>query len=473
MSWSLEQACWNALLGHGLHPYSLWLLSAGLPTLALFWNLRQDESAQSWCCWVVCGLLAVWTLPPETLGLALVDVGKFRSGLANILPLLPQIGHHLPKLISVAYPIMPKILPHMGMVWPHLHLLLPHAELLTRIIPKLSSRIEDLLPLVNKIGPVLAQFTPKHMEKLELIIDDVVLHLDALAPHIDKLMPVLADGLLVVTPALLQHIEEVLPYLDQLEKDLNWLLPFAEIDGVEELLPLLDMVAPKIQRIQPFAEALAPLIPKIRPLLPHLVNNLDVLMDEINQDVMANLDPMLYWCGRFLPMANSMGILRSRTILRAFMPMGKFLPPVPVVYTKRANAGQAEGERVGSEWWRHSLMDRQVSLGDSKLVGTVVYYSLLVDNRYAGEFRFKHLRELHLSIAHLLADNAPSFPPRLMTASPQQLATRRAQLQRYLEHILYVPEICSTNEFVLFIRIHRRWANDIPPPVLFSPLLSS
>ncbi|KAH9257250.1 hypothetical protein BASA81_004407, partial [Batrachochytrium salamandrivorans] len=321
MSWSQEQACWNALLGRGLHPYSLWLFSVGLPTLALFWNLRQDESLQSWCCWLLCGLVAGWTLPPETLGLALVDVGKFRSGLANILPILPQIGQHLPKLISVAYPIMPKILPHMGMVWPHLHLILPHAELLTRIIPKLSSRIEDLLPLINKVGPVFAQFTPKHMEKLELIIDDVVVHLDALAPHIDKLMPVLADGLLVVTPALLQHIEQVLPYLDQLEKDLNWLLPFAEIEGVEELLPLLDIVAPKIQRIQPFAEALAPLIPKIRPLLPHLVNNLDVLMDEINQDVMANLDPMLYWCGRFLPMANSMGILRSRTILRAFMPM--------------------------------------------------------------------------------------------------------------------------------------------------------
>ena len=36
------------------------------------------------------------------------------------------------------------------------------------------------------------------------------------------------------------HIEKVVPYLDALEKDLNWLLPFAEIEGVEELLPLLD-----------------------------------------------------------------------------------------------------------------------------------------------------------------------------------------------------------------------------------------
>lgn len=108
-------------------------------------------------------------------------------------------------MLLVVYPILPRLLPHVGTVAPHLHVLLPHADFLTRIIPKLSSRIEDLIPLVEKVGPVFGRLTPLHIEKLELIIDDVVENLDILAPHIDSLMPILADGILVapkVSPSL-------------------------------------------------------------------------------------------------------------------------------------------------------------------------------------------------------------------------------------------------------------------------------
>jgi hypothetical protein len=48
---------------------------------------------------------------------------------------------------------------------------------------------------------------------------------------------------------MMPHIEKVVPYLDALEKDLNWLLPFAEIEGVEELLPLLDKYVFEFQSI--------------------------------------------------------------------------------------------------------------------------------------------------------------------------------------------------------------------------------
>jgi hypothetical protein len=71
-------------------------------------------------------------------------------------------------------------------------------------VPKLSNRIEDLIPLIDKVGPLFGHFTDKHWAKLELILDDVIEQLDVLMPHIDKLMPILADGLLVATPALLQ-----------------------------------------------------------------------------------------------------------------------------------------------------------------------------------------------------------------------------------------------------------------------------
>jgi len=100
-------------------------------------------------------------------------------------------------MLLVVYPILPRLLPHVGTVAPHLHLLLPHADFLTRIIPKLSSRIEDLIPLVEKVGPIFSRLTPEHIESLELIIDDVVENLDLIAPHIEGLMPVLEDGILI------------------------------------------------------------------------------------------------------------------------------------------------------------------------------------------------------------------------------------------------------------------------------------
>ena len=73
MVWTLESACWNALLGRGLHPYSLWLCSIGLPTLVLFWNLRKDDTGTAWFAWWAAACTAGWTIPPETLGHAIVD----------------------------------------------------------------------------------------------------------------------------------------------------------------------------------------------------------------------------------------------------------------------------------------------------------------------------------------------------------------------------------------------------------------
>lgn len=69
----VEKATWNALLGRGLHPYSLWLCSIGIPTLVLFWNLRKDESILAWVVWLIAAFAAGWTIPPETLGRAIVD----------------------------------------------------------------------------------------------------------------------------------------------------------------------------------------------------------------------------------------------------------------------------------------------------------------------------------------------------------------------------------------------------------------
>ena len=213
------------------------------------------------------------------------------------------------------------------------------------------------------------------------------------------------------------------------------------------------------------------MITKIRPHLPHLVRNLDVLMDELNEDVILNLDPLLYWCGRFLPLADSMGILGSRVLIRAFMPLGKFLPPVPVKRTKRLTAGVAEGEAEGQEWWRHSLMDRSVTLPYVKCIGETNYFVMHVDKKYAGEFRYKHVRELHMGIKHLLGKDSPVFPPRIpfRTITSDELDARRLALESYVGYVMSDPDLCGTPQFVHFIRNHRRWAADLP--TLKSPLL--
>ena len=193
-------------------------------------------------------------------------------------------------------------------------------------------------------------------------------------------------------------------------------------------------------------------------------------MDELSADAVLNLDPMLYWCGRFLPLADSMGILRSRVLLRAFMPMAKFLPPVPVKRVKRLTAEAVECEREGSEWWRHSLLDHNLTIPETKFIGSTVYYVMKVDGKYAGEFRYRHLRELHFNIKEKLPKNV-NFPPRYFRRLNRlELEVRRAEVEKYLVFVMSDPEICVTYHFVHFIKIHRRWSEE--QPLLKSPLLT-
>jgi len=66
---------YQAILGRGLQPYSLWLLGVGMPTLVLFWALRKDESTAAWVIYISVGLMAAWTIPPDTLGNGIIDFG--------------------------------------------------------------------------------------------------------------------------------------------------------------------------------------------------------------------------------------------------------------------------------------------------------------------------------------------------------------------------------------------------------------
>ena len=394
--------------------------------------------------------------------------------------------------------------PHLGTVAPHLGALLPHAEMLTRIIPKLSTKLDLLLSgdLLEKVAPTFAALDPEHMAKLEMVLDDVVDKLDLLAPHIATFTPILEDGIMVAD-RMLPFIEHVIPHLVALQADLDWLLPFAEIEGVEKLIPLMDKIVPRLEAIRPIADSIRPHLPMLLKQAPIIADNIDVLIDILPQLGANDIDPLLClllsplgyleketdsiqkcylllceknkdWCGNLIPLANSMGILKSRTLLKAALPFAGLLPSVPAQHSlrvHRAAAGEAEVE--GREWWRFGLLGRTVELSRIKFVGGVAYYVLEVDERYAGEFRYRYLRELYIKLQPVLPDICPEFPGRTLMAptTSAALEQRRVMLEEFLIFVLDDPILVRHEAFIEFVRVRRRWAGDLP--LLKSPLLIS
>lgn len=301
--------------------------------------------------------------------------------------------------------------------------------------------------------------------------------LDELAPHIDQLEPILDDGLRIA-PKMMPHLKLILPHLDRLEKDLKWLMPFAEMDGVEAMFPLLDKIAPQIEKIQPYAEVLLPLLPKFDKIIPHLRDdNIDALLSTL-PFITNDIDPLLYWCGNFLPMADRMGILKNKALLHAFIPtIVKILPRVPS--SEEANNNNNNPRRLersdtrplaGDQdmtWWKHTIFDRKVVLSGVKRVNDVDYYVIEVDGNYAGEFRFSHAYELNVELQSnfpKLMREAPPFPSRIFNKS-----RRRPNLEKWLNFVMSEAKIVRSKEFLFFIKERRRWNKEMP--LLFSPLI--
>ena len=180
---------------------------------------------------------------------------------------------------------------------------------------------------------------------------------------------------------------------------------------------------------------------------PLIADNIDVFLELLPSLGPNEIDPLLYWCGNLMPLANSMGVLKSRTLMKAALPLSHLLPRVPrhAHAAARRPAGDAENE--GREWWRFGLLGRSVALARIKFVGGVAYYVLEVDDQYAGEFRFKFIRELYLGLAPVLPGDCPEFPSRTLLRpwSAAALEERRAALERFLVYVLgasFTPGRC-------------------------------
>lgn len=182
---------------------------------------------------------------------------------------------------------------------------------------------------------------------------------------------------------------------------------------------------------------------------------------------MDHMDPLVYWLSDLLPLANSVGALKSQFLLRLGLPFLGLLPKVPPRKRTRVqkqqdvnNFRREEARRIINVPRTHVDMDG------------VVYYVLEVDGKYSGEFRFSALRKLYELASAIpdLDEPLPEFPARsAFSLSNSQIEDRRVLLEEFLQFVLAEPKIAGTREFEAFVQEHRKW--DAKLPLLASPLM--
>jgi len=182
--------------------------------------------------------------------------------------------------------------------------------------------------------------------------------------------------------------------------------------------------------------------------------------------VIDHLDPLVYWLSDMLPLANSIGVLRSKLLMKAGTPFLGLLPKVPP--RKRTKVSK---QSVGQ--YRREEARRIITVPKTHITPeSVVYYVVHVDDRYSGEFRYSSLRKLHELAQNTpdLDEPLPEFPARAMfTLSNSDIEDRRVLLEDYLQFVFAEPKIVNTEEFKIFVQENRKW--DAKLPLLSSPLL--
>jgi hypothetical protein len=185
--------------------------------------------------------------------------------------------------------------------------------------------------------------------------------------------------------------------------------------------------------------------------------------------VVDHMDPLVYWLSDMLPLANSMGLLKSQLLLRAGLPFLGLLPKVP----PRKRVKKNKQVDIGEEYRRSESRKRIGVPRTHQTDNGVVYYVVEVNGRYSGEFRYSALRKLHELATNPTLDldePLPEFPGRsVFQLSYGQVEDRRVLLEDYLQCVLAEPKIVKTKEFEEFIQEHRKW--DAKRPLLSSPLM--
>jgi len=318
--------------------------------------------------------------------------------------------------------------------------------------------------MIEQLGPHLQYMDERHFSKIEKVLPDMMDKLETLAPYFHIIAPHMVE-ISLRADRLFPYIDYMLPHAETMKDHIWWLIPFADVDGFELFMPHLDELAPLIDELAPFGPQLLPYMAKMKKHIPILIENAETLLPQLGE-VIDHLDPLVYWLSDMLPLANSIGVLRSKLLMKAGTPFLGLLPKVPP--RKRTKVSK---QSVGQ--YRREEARRIITVPKTHITPeSVVYYVVHVDDRYSGEFRYSSLRKLHELAQNTpdLDEPLPEFPARAMfTLSNSDIEDRRVLLEDYLQFVFAEPKIVNTEEFKIFVQENRKW--DAKLPLLSSPLL--
>jgi hypothetical protein len=491
---SPKQALYDALLGKGLYPFSLWVFVIGIPVLVITYL----KPTNNYLVWIIAMAIAQWTIPLESISKAASDLGKLRECLHECAPFAPGLVPYLPQLLPVLILNIHKVGPYSGDLAPFLKYLLPYPDFVTKALPILLRKIDLMAPLIPEIGPQFAQMDRRHFSKIEIILPDLVDQIEELLPMFHIIQPHLVE-ISLRADRLFPVVHYLIPHAEKMGKHIGWLVPFADIENFEEFLPFIDRLAPYIDDFAPYGPQLLPYISKIRKHMPILLENIDGLAPNLGA-VVNQMDPLVYWLSDLLPLANNLGLLRYKLVVQAGTPFARFLPAVPTTSLQSTQQQQQQqqqqqlsitngnivnngnntiigpSEKEDIELFRLTTTSRSIKLPRVNRFNGVDYYVLTVNDKYAGEFRYSHLREMNTLAEKMMTVDCKCKPPfpgkhagRPHTAA--FLEDRRVELERFVAWVFSEPDICSTRPFVAFIRLRRRWGEELP--MLTSPLIAS
>lgn len=449
----------DALVGRGVRPFSLWFAAVVLPSMVALLMTGPQAAA-------LVAILWAWTVPYEFVANLVTDLGKVRQCLADTLPLLPGVLPYLPEMAVALGPNLHRALPAIGSLAPYLKYLMKYPAFMARALPILMQKIEIMIEydMINLLGPNFEYMDQRHYDKLESILQDLVDDLEVLAPQFHIIAPHIVE-ISLRADRLFPVIHYILPYAEEMKDHIWWLVPFADVEGFEEFMPYLDKLAPHIDEFAPYGPKLLPYIGKMRRHIPIIIDNIDTLLPKLGE-ASEHMDPLVYWLSDLLPLANALGILRSKLLLSAGMPLVRSLPRVPAGEMLRPlnmTPEPAPGVQVPVSP-RKLVTQRVIRIPKFHVYREtgVVYYVIHVNDCYAGEYRYSSLRKLDKFMSSSMGiTKLPRFPGKLLFNSIESnrpnLEQRRAELQEYVQWVWSEPDIVSREEFIDFVQHHRKW----------------
>ena len=278
---TIVQEVFDAFVGRGIRPLSLWSALCFFPGILVILLLPNEFSYPS-AVFSTVVLLWSWTVPWERICAILIDIGKIRESLADIIPLIPGLVPYLPKLVRAILPNILTVAPATGTIAPYMKDMLKYPEFVANSLPLMIPKIDLILKydVIDQLGPSFAEMDERHVKKLELIMPQMMDQLEKLLPYFHIIAPHIVE-ISLRADKLFPYIDYMLPHAEAMKDHIWWLIPFADVDGFEEFMPYLDELAPYIDEFAPYGPSLLPYVSKIRKHIPILIQNADTLLPQL------------------------------------------------------------------------------------------------------------------------------------------------------------------------------------------------